>query len=141
MARAKAAVVEDVTEDEVVEEEQHDLLDDLVFEEPPARTRSPRTGKWAKVLDALREHEGQWARIAVKPSASTAAALAGNLRSGTLAGAEKNEFEVTSRRISDEPEQYGVFARFNPNGEPDVEEPEEYEDDEYSDEDEYDEAE
>lgn len=121
-------------------EQENDLLSGLSFEEPPARTRSPRSGKWAPVLDTLREHEGQWARIAVKDSSGTAAALAGNLRGGTLVGAEKGEFEATARRIPDS-EQYGVFARYNPNGadeadEAPVEDDSDYADDEYTDEDE-----
>lgn len=110
MAR-RGAVVE--VEPDEVEAEQENLLDQLSWDEPPARTRSPRTGKWAPVLDALREHEGQWARIAVKAKASTAAALAGNLRSGVMSGADKGEFEATSRRLDDDT--YGVFARYNPN--------------------------
>lgn len=134
MARRNTKAADEFTEDTPVETEGHDLLDDLSFEEPPARTRSPRTAKWAKVLDTLREHEGQWARIAVKPSAGTAAALAGNLRGGTLSGAEKGEFEAVSRRLDDDT--YGVFARYNPS----AAEPEADEADDYSDED-YDEAE
>lgn len=142
MARRNARVVDESDEIEVETAEEEaaeevDLLDQLSWDEPPARTRSPRTGKWAKVFDALREHEGQWARIDVKAKAGTAAALAGNLRSGTLAGAEKGEFEATSRRLPDDT--YGVFARYNPNAADEAEADEaedEYEDSEYVDEDE-----
>jgi hypothetical protein len=123
MARRNQTVEEPTVDEFDAETEQDeadevDLLEQLSWEEPPARTRAPRTGKWAKVLDTLREHEGQWARIAVKPSAGTAAALAGNLRSGTLAGAEKGEFQATSRRLDmtdeDGNDLYGVFACYDP---------------------------
>jgi len=145
MARRNQTVEEPVVDEFDAETGQDeadevDLLEQLSWEEPPARTRAARTGKWAKVLDALREHEGQWARIAVKPSAGTAAALAGNLRSGTLAGAEKGEFQATSRRLNETDDEgndlYGVFACYDPSAASDDESDEVADDtDEYSDED------
>ena len=62
MARRNTKAADEFTEDTPVETEGHDLLDDLSFEEPPARTRSPRTAKWAKVLDTLGVARLGWER-------------------------------------------------------------------------------
>lgn len=83
----------------------------LLFEDPPSKPRlAAPPGHHAKVAAELKEHPGEWARIGLYGSPSSAAAMAQGIRKGQLAAYRPaGAFEAVSRTVKNE---YRVYARF-----------------------------
>lgn len=75
------------------------MSEDIVWEEPPPRVRKGgKPATWNPVLDALRAHPGEWARIAENASKW----FSGSLQQGRVGNARKGEFEATFRCTNDD---------------------------------------
>jgi hypothetical protein len=70
----------------------------LKFGEPPGSVAGKTSQKWASEAAELRDRPKEWAVVATKPTASTAAAMALNVRSGLLRAFQPaGSFEAISR--------------------------------------------
>lgn len=87
----------------------------IVWEDPGPDRRTlhvSRGSQWDDVLARLREHPGQWARIATYAQQGNAARLAYRIRRGEIASARPTgSFESTSRGRGDG-DAFAVYARY-----------------------------
>jgi hypothetical protein len=92
-----------------------ETTDDLGIEfvdELPKVQRKVESGVWVKRLNPLREQPGRWARVFGPTNAPHA--QINNLRSGSAAGVNPDEFEFKGRMLlTEDGEKQGyVFARY-----------------------------
>lgn len=94
--------------------------DDIIWEAPPSRAR--KHGIYVPFLNRLRERPGEWARL---PNPTKHPSSANSIKSGKVAGADKDEFDASAHRREDG--QYDIYVRYNvPTGNPEPQ-PQEHE--------------
>lgn len=69
-------------------------MTEIVWEDPPPKTKGSRKGVWAGRLAPLREHPGKWANLG-----SYHCGTAAMLKGGRLGGATAGEFDAVCRDV------------------------------------------
>lgn len=90
----------------------------ISWEQPPAGRDKPITRTaWGPIVAELRTRPGEWAVVAVKPTAAAAATVAAHMRRGIYTGMSRGEFEAMARTVDGE---YRVYARYVGTGDGDA---------------------
>lgn len=92
------------------------ILNQIRFEEPPAKQGSPKKTKHQKIAEKLTKRPGDWALVASYNTAASMNSMAHLIRNGKAkAYAPAGDFEAVARTVGSK---HRVYARYVGKGRP-----------------------